>query len=77
MIGSLNILKMKPLEITCDHCNGRGRFSDHEEAGGSIECRECNGSGFKPTQLGVQILELIRHNSRVEINAELRVSSAR
>ena len=63
------------LETKCDYCEGRGVFTS--DFGGKPDaCHECQGSGFLPTQFGARILELVRHNSRVEISAELRVSGA-
>ncbi len=65
------------LEVTCDQCKGRGGYHDIEEDSGWAECPYCGGSGFKPTLIGTKILELIRHNSKVTVKAELSVSSAR
>ena len=70
-------MNLPELEIACPVCNGKkGRATGEEESGFS-ECFRCEGSGFIPTPLGARILELIHHNSRVQVSAELRVSSAR
>ena len=70
------IADIQELETPCLRCQGRGKRTDIESEEGFSECLECGGSGFKPTPIGARILELIRHNSRVKISAELQVSSA-
>ncbi len=64
------------LEEVCPSCNGnRGRFyTEVEENNGWGDCSRCKGSGFIPTKTGAQILSLIRHNSKVTVNAELCVA---
>ena len=62
------------LETKCETCFGRGGYGDVEEERGWAECLSCNGSGYKPTSIGARILELVRHNSRVSVSAEFRVS---
>lgn len=64
------------LEFQCACCHGRGRVPrlgdcDAEEDG-CLECRECNGSGYRPTELGKQILLLVQHNSKVKIRTEFQ-----
>ena len=66
--------EMPDLESKCLHCEGRGGFTAEE--GERELCHDCSGSGFKPTPIGERILKLIRHNSRVTVSAELRVSGA-
>ena len=63
------------LETKCKDCNGRGWFTADE--GGRDDCAACGGSGFVPTAIGARVLDLVRHNSRVNVSAELRVSSGR
>lgn len=65
------------LEIQCEQCNGTRGYRDAVEHNGWADCPYCDGSGYKPTPIGARILDLIRHNSRVKISAELQVSSAR
>ena len=65
------------LESKCPSCGGRKGFSDGEEEGGWRDCARCNASGFVPTPMGARILDLIRHNSRVTVSAELLVASSR
>ena len=65
-----------PLEKKCRQCGGKG-VEDDLEANCIADCPYCNGSGFVPTSLGIRVLELIRHNSRVKVSAEFQVSSAR
>lgn len=65
-----------PLEQKCPDCKGKGNTYNVEEDC-VLDCKICNGSGFVPTTIGARILDLIRHNSRVTVSAELRVSSAR
>jgi DnaJ-class molecular chaperone len=51
------------LEVRCPVCDGQGYYRPD----GSAEIRECfacDGAGFKPTELGRQVLELMRHNLR-------------
>jgi DnaJ-class molecular chaperone len=48
-------------ERSCRKCDGMGWYS---AGGGPRErCPLCSGSGFTPTELGRQILLLIKHNS--------------
>lgn len=63
------------LESECLDCQGTGNnyvSADDEFA----ICSHCNGSGLIPTPIGLRILELVRHNSRMSVNAELLVSGA-
>lgn len=64
------------LETVCPRCNGEKGYGDIEADNGWADCPTCNGTGYRPTQIGARILELVRHNSRVNITAELRVSGA-
>ncbi len=64
------------LEQNCPDCQGRrGEYLRGEEEGWQA-CSRCNGSGFVPTELGTRVLNLIRHNSRLTVSAELRVAGA-
>lgn len=72
-IGMLD--ELPELETQCTQCFGRGGHNDIEDDGWA-ECPYCKGSGFKPTLIGLRILDLVRHNSRVKFNAELCVSTA-
>lgn len=65
-----------PLEQICPVCHGaKGRrYSEIEEDDGWADCYKCQGSGFVPTELGVQILTLMRHNSKVTVKAQLCVA---
>ena len=68
-------MTLPDLETICHVCNGdKGRHTGEEESGWA-ECWYCEGSGFVPTPLGSRILELVRHNSKVEISGQLRVYS--
>jgi len=63
------------LEKMCASCKGTGWCeSIKEDDGGWGTCSDCAGTGFIPTEIGARILELVRHNSRVNITAEFRVS---
>lgn len=65
--------ELPTLEELCPICKGRGGYADIEDDNGWAACGKCNGSGYVPTAIGVQILELVRHNSRLNVTAELRV----
>jgi DnaJ-class molecular chaperone len=45
------------LEIECSVCHGSGRSCYQR-------CRRCDGSGREPTQLGSNILDLVRNHIR-------------
>lgn len=62
------------LENTCTHCSGRGVFSDFSEEG-FVNCHKCRGTGYIPTEAGLQVISLIRHASKVRIEAKLSLSS--
>ena len=62
------------LENKCDHCNGNGFFGSRNGEDRE-DCHKCGGSGFVPTSIGARILELVRHNSKLKVIAELTVSS--
>jgi DnaJ-class molecular chaperone len=64
------------LEMLCETCKGEGGYGDVEAEGGWANCFDCSGSGYRPTPVGAKILELVRHNSKVDITAELHVSGA-
>jgi DnaJ-class molecular chaperone len=49
------------LESKCDVCDGRGWSW---EKGDKCRCGVCDGAGYVPTDLGEQILSLVRHNLR-------------
>lgn len=67
---------LPPLEMKCPDCSGSGKFNDSELKDGEDDCCKCNGSGFVPTPDGKQILELLKHQSRVVINAQLCLGAA-
>lgn len=46
------------LEETCDWCSYRKRADSYGKMG---KCPSCSGTGFKPTDEGMKILSLIRH----------------
>ena len=70
----MNSLDKLPLEIVCPECQGHGKFPDETESSGFLKCLDCNGVGYIPTALGARILALVRHNTRLTVNAELRVA---
>ena len=72
------ISELPILEEECPICKGKkGRFySEVEENNGWADCFRCKGAGYVPTEVGARILELVRHNSRVTVNAELCVAGA-
>jgi len=68
--------ELPELETICQRCSGKGAFGarggdDYEE------CFFCCGSGFIPTEMGARVLSLIRHNARLNVSAELALSSDR
>jgi DnaJ-class molecular chaperone len=50
-------------EIACQSCGGRGGF-DGRRPSDFLECRNCNGSGYVPTEFGRKALALVAHNFR-------------
>ena len=49
------------LEQPCRKCGGRGTYS----GGGDREtCGLCEGAGYVPTEVGMRVLDLMRHNFR-------------
>jgi hypothetical protein len=62
------------LETTCQACKGSDSNYDHE-ADAWLDCKQCDGAGFTPTATGILVLELVRHNAKLDINAQLRISS--
>lgn len=58
-----NTVSLPDLEKRCDVCGGRGgsRECDHCRWD---PCGSCNGSGYKPTDFGKKVLDLMRHNFR-------------
>lgn len=64
------------LETVCPECRGEKGYGDNEEPNGWVECRKCRGAGLIPTETGMKILNLVRHNSRVKLKAELCVAGA-
>jgi DnaJ-class molecular chaperone len=50
------------LEVACDHCNGEGELGSHA---GDVRCHKCGGAGHIPTEFGLRILALVRHNLRI------------
>lgn len=62
------ITALPPLEEFCSHCDGRGwywREDRHERRA----CESCGGAGYEPTQLGEQILSLMKHNLKPLLRA--------
>ena len=49
------------LECRCERCDGMGWLMKYGE---NLRCNNCNGAGFEPTELGEQVLALVRHNFR-------------
>jgi hypothetical protein len=49
------------LEVGCPYCMGRPKERE-EGSGRLIICPMCKGAGFIPTEVGRQILDLVRHN---------------
>lgn len=64
------------LETVCAECHGGKGYSDIAATNGWAICSTCGGTGYVPTVIGARILDLVRHNSRVTVSAELRVSDA-
>jgi DnaJ-class molecular chaperone len=52
---------LPPLESPCRDCHGKGwEWVD----GDLCACAYCSGAGYVPTQIGQQVLDLMRHNFR-------------
>lgn len=47
------------LQVACERCKRTGYIDGYH---GRERCRECDGAGFVPTELGEKILELMRNN---------------
>lgn len=54
-----------PLENKCSECGGAGGYQDYT---GWVDCFTCDGAGYVPTELGEQVLDLIRHNARSRVS---------
>jgi hypothetical protein len=50
------------LEKDCAHCEKRGIIRDYER---DHICPRCGGSGYRRTELGQKVLDLMRSNFRV------------
>ena len=58
-----SLADLPELERECADCRGKGgRISSGEW----YDCPFCHGAGFHPTAFGKQVLNLIRHNLRIE-----------
>lgn len=66
-------MNLPPLEQACTRCKGRA-VEDDRDQDCIVACPDCNGSGFRPTRIGLQILTLVQHNARMTVNAEWRVA---
>lgn len=62
------------LETVCDKCLGVG---GKDYSGEWEECDCCKGYGYIPTEIGARILDLVRHNTRVNVTTDFRVSQSR
>lgn len=54
------------LEQDCPKCSGT-KFCDHTNTDGQkvkVYCGHCNATGVVPSQLGEQVLEFVRKNTR-------------
>jgi hypothetical protein len=49
------------LETPCNACDGEGQY---RKEGEWRRCRRCDGAGYIPTDLGIKVLDLMRHNFR-------------
>lgn len=63
------------LEKVCEVCSGK-KYAYSSEEDAFPDCSNCNGSGFVPTESGKRILDLLRHNSRVSVTAQLCFTDA-
>ncbi len=64
------------LETVCSLCKGERGTRDESADDGWVDCYQCEGAGFIPTESGRRILALMRHNVRVKIASELEITSA-
>ena len=62
MYSPLVVERLPELEVECPHCNGKGE--NYSELWGPSVCSMCNGSGWKSTEFGRKILDLLDHNGR-------------
>ena len=52
------------LEVVCTYCHGKGRWQE-DGNGRDRVCGMCDGAGYIPTEFGVRVLQLVRHNRTV------------
>lgn len=69
-------MHLPELEIICERCHGKGVRYYGDDDGEGQKCSACSGYGYVPTEAGVRILSLVRHNSRLSLSAELCVAGA-
>ena len=62
------VAMLHSLEERCTSCDGRGWYWE-EDRHEQRACARCGGAGYEPTELGEQILSLMRHNLKPMLRA--------
>jgi DnaJ-class molecular chaperone len=60
------------LQVKCPECDGKGGWFD-EFDGSGLYCGQCGGAGYVATDLGREILDLVRRNFRSLVESESNV----
>jgi DnaJ-class molecular chaperone len=58
-------MSLPELEVKCWRCWGNGMIPS-ENHGGMVECEECNGLGWVPTEDGKRLLTFIQRHLAIE-----------
>ena len=62
--ATLVLIEIPLLEEPCTDCGGDG--GEYWSSGGKLFCGKCKGAGHVPTEAGLAVLALIKHNLMVE-----------
>lgn len=63
-------MNLPDLDIKCWKCWGSGIVSAVENHGEVIECPECGGVGYIPTDEGLKILEFLQRHLSFDLGEE-------
>ena len=68
-IQQTNLIEARQLQVVCSSCKGNGRLV--APSGRLLKCGYCDGSGFKLTDFGEEVLEIVRRNLRSMLEDEM------